>query len=152
MSVPAGRPTVEDVARWIRARTKDDQMNEVGTFDDSTRPTDVQVEEQIDVSLAVVQPHLPPFDKLPTDLLPSLAAVVSMDAACSIEKAYWPEQLAADRSNYSALKEQRDEALAALAEAAADAVGGSEYEMAGISMIPVGSWTSIPPKNGVPSP
>jgi len=145
---PAGRPSVEDVARWIRARTKDDQMNEVGTFDSATRPTDTQVDEQITVSMAIIQPSLPSLDKLPADLLPSVAAVVSLDAACSIEKAYWPEQISTDRSNYSVLWTQREEALAALVAAASAAVGGSEYEMPGITMIPVGSWTSIAPRDG----
>jgi hypothetical protein len=51
------------------------------------------------------------------------------------------------------LKQERDDELEALTAAASAAVGGSEYEMPGITMIPVGSWTSIPPAGGwAPAP
>jgi hypothetical protein len=49
MSVPpdpaaSWRPQVEDVAALLRARTKDANGEEHGTFDDSTRPNAIQVE------------------------------------------------------------------------------------------------------------
>lgn len=146
MSVPppTGRPTVEEVARWIRARTKDAQGNEVGTFDDETRPTAVQVEEQIDVSVALVGMRLPPLDKLPAELLPAVAGVVSLDAACSIEKGYWPEQVRDNRSSYEFLKAERDQELEALAQAAGEAAAGGGVDTGtGFVSSRVRSWTSI---------
>jgi len=144
MSVPAGRPTVEQVARWIRARTKDDNGNEIGTFDDTTRPTDVQVEEQIDVSATLIGTRLPSLDKLSAETLEAVAAVVSLDAACAIEKGYWPEQVQDNRSAYEFLKTERDEELAALEEAAnEDAAGGGDSADVGFVDSKVRSWTSI---------
>jgi cob(I)alamin adenosyltransferase len=146
VSTPAtpGRPSVDDVARWIRTRTKDDQMREVGTFDDATRPTDVQVEGHIDDSLAIVGLELPALDNPAlTGLLPAVATVVALGAACAIEKAYWPEQYRTDRSNYSVLKQEYDDALESLAEQAKAAAGGGTEYAAGWASVPIGSWTSI---------
>jgi len=118
-------------------------MHEVGTFDDDTRPTATQVEEQIDASMALVGIELPPFDKIPAELVPAVAAVVSLDAACTIEKSYWPEQVQSERSQYAELKVERDQALAALAATAgAAAGGGDEYRMGQGSGV-IGSWTMI---------
>lgn len=138
------RPTVDDVALLLRARTKDSNGNEVGTFDDDTRPTADQVEEQIDVAVALVGMRLPPTDKLPVALQPAIAALVAYRAALRIEKSYFPEQIRSDRSAYDQLKEEYTDDLAALQDALAGGGGAGElvaYEMA---TIPVGSWTSIP--------
>lgn len=147
MSVPVvpGRPTVAQVARWIRARTKDDQMREVGTFDDATRPTDIQVEGHIDDAYALVGTHLPALDTdAMTGLLPAVEAVVALGAACVIEKSYWPEQVLSDRSAYAQLEQEYRDALEQLAnQAAAASGGGTEYEHGDIASVPVGSWTSI---------
>src|SRR5262245_674328 len=144
MSTTPGRPSVEQVAVIIRARTKDTNGNEVGTFDTDTRPTDVQVEEQIDASMALVGLRVGALDKVPQDLLPGHAEVVALEAACRIEKSYFPEQVRSDRSNYTQLREEYLEALQALSDAV-DA-GGGEF-VGGLDEVvnlPVGSWTSIP--------
>jgi len=44
MPVSDWSPTVAGVAAYIRARTKDNNGNELGTFTANTRPTDAQVE------------------------------------------------------------------------------------------------------------
>jgi len=148
-SPPPGRPTVDQVGRILLARTKDDQGHEVGTFDSTTRPTDVEVDGHIDAAMALIAPKLPLLDKLPPDLLPSVAEVVAYRAALRIEKAYWPEQVRQNRSAYDQLNAEYQEDLASLIETAEAAAGGSEYEMAPIVSLKVGSWTSIPQAGGV---
>jgi type IV secretory pathway protease TraF len=138
----AGRPSVENVASFIRARTKDDQGHEVGTFDDATRPTADQVEAHIDAALGLVGLRLPAVALLPDELLVAMATVVALEAACQIEKSYWPEQVTTGRSPYAQLREEADRALDRLADQAGAAAGGTEYE-SGYASFPVGSWTSI---------
>lgn len=137
------RPTVDDVALLLRARTKDSHGNEVGTFDDDTRPTAEQVEEQIDTAVALVGMRLPPTDQLPVALQPAVAALVAYRAALRIEKSYFPEQVRSDRSAYDQLKEEYTDDLAALQEALE---GGASGEMVSydFAVAQVGSWTSIP--------
>jgi hypothetical protein len=140
---PVTRPTVEQVATLIRARTKDSNGLEVGTFDGDTRPTADQVEKLIDASVALVGMQLPAAAALPVELGPAVAAVVALDAACRVEKSFWPEQVQSERSPYALLKVEYDEALAALKDAV-EAGGVSGFGSDDISQIPVGSWTSIP--------
>lgn len=135
-----GRPTVEDVALLLRARTKDDFGNEVGTFDDSTRPTADQVEEQIDAAYALVMTRLPPDCELPNHLLPAVTSVVAYRAAMRIEKSYFPEQVRSDRSAYEQLVLEYQNDLEALIDTIQ---AGPEGVVSGFGMIAVGSWTSI---------
>jgi hypothetical protein len=138
----AARPSVQDVALLIRARTKDSNGLEVGTFDGDTRPTADQVEQLIDQSVALVGMQLPPLANVPADLLPSVAIVVALDAACRVEKSYWPEQVQTERSPYAMLKTEYDEALAALTGVVES--GGTAGFADEIGEVPVGSWTSLP--------
>jgi hypothetical protein len=136
----AGRPTVEEVALLIRSRTKDSLGNEIGTFDDETRPTADQVEEQIDAAAALVGMRLPPMDELADELLPAVAHVVAYRAALRIEKSYFPEQVRTDRSAYEQLLGEYESDLEALVSAAS--AGGTAFESGSdIAMIPVESWT-----------
>jgi hypothetical protein len=139
----AARPSVQDVALLIRARTKDSNGLEVGTFDGDTRPTADQVERLIDKSVALVGMQLPPLASVPADLLGPVAIVVALDAACRVEKSYWPEQVQTERSPYALLKVEYDEALAALT-AALESGGTAGFGTDEIGEVPVGSWTSIP--------
>lgn len=141
-----GRPTVDQVALLIRARTKDDAGNEVGTFDDATRPTEAQVEAHIDAAAAIVGLRTPPVADLPEDLLPAVEATVALEAACQIEKSYWPEQVVSGKSPYDQLRAEADAALAALEKTASAAIGGGdEYRFGQFAAIPVKSWTSLWP-------
>ena len=144
MSTP-GRPSVQDVALLIRARTKDSNGLEVGTFDGDTRPTADQVEQLIDKSVALVgmQLPVPAGTDLPEQLDDAVAMVVALDAACRVEKSYWPEQVMTERSPYALLKVEYDEALRALVETIES---GGPAGLAGdeIGVVPVGSWTSLP--------
>jgi hypothetical protein len=141
--VPVTRPTVEQVATLIRARTKDSNGIEVGTFDGDTRPTADQVEKTIDASVALVGMQLPDAAAIPVELASAVAAVIALDAACRVEKSFWPEQVQTERSPYALLKTEYDEALAALLDTI-EAGGTSGFGGQDIAEIPVGSWTSIP--------
>ena len=141
-TIDPARPSVEDVALLLRARTKDSNGNEVGTFDDDTRPTAEQVEEQIDAAVALVGMRLPPTDQLPVALQPAIAALVAYRAALRIEKSYFPEQVRSDRSAYDQLKEEYTDDLTALQEVLAS--GQGEVIVSDIASVSIGSWTSIP--------
>lgn len=137
-----GRPTVEQVALLIRARTKDTFGNEVGTFDSDTRPTDVQVEEQIDAAMALVGVRFPATSGMTAEQVSAFAALVAYRAALRIEKSYFPEQVRSDRSAYPQLREEYLDDLQAFTNALAG--GGGDGMVYPIQSAPVGSWTSIP--------
>ena len=118
------RPIVDDVARLIRARTKDDEGREVGTFTDKTRPTATQVEGHIDAALALVGTHLPPPAQLDEYFAPAVRALVAYRAALQIEKSYYPEQVRTDRSAYEQLRQEYLDDLNALRETIA--AGGTD--------------------------
>jgi hypothetical protein len=151
IKAPSGaRPTVEDVALLIRARTKDSNGVETGTFDDDTRPTSDQVEEQIDAAIALVLMRLPRVEALPAELMPAVATVVAYRAALRVEKSYWPEQVRTDRSAYNELLAEYQADLQALVDAATSA--GMPGPAGDIQMIPVGTWTSLSSQYSPPTP
>lgn len=133
------RPSVEDVARLIRARTKDDVGDEVGTFTEDTRPTADQVEDHITTALALVGTRLPPPERLDAVFGSAVAALVAYRAALQIEKSYFPEQVRSDRSAYEQLRQEYLDDLAALTEAIAEAGGG------GASATKSGAWSEWTP-------
>jgi hypothetical protein len=141
--VTLARPTVQQVANLIRARTKDSNGLEVGTFDGDTRPTADQVEQLIDQSVALVAMQLPLAVLVPPEFDPSVAMVVALDCACRVEKSYWPEQVQTERSPYAMLKVEFDEALAAL-KTSLESGGPAGFGRDEVVSLPVGSWTSIP--------
>ena len=104
--------TVDDVAAWIRSRTKDSNGNELGTFTPDTRPTDVQVSEAIDG--AVVRLH-EKVGEIGPGMCTSLAqGVVAIGAAYQIEVSYFSEQARRDMSPLPYLATQYDAALQGL--------------------------------------
>jgi hypothetical protein len=96
------RPTVDDVAALIRARTKDASANEIGTFTDATRPTDVEVEQLITNGCAKVA-ALAGGWTIPADAQEEARHLASLVAACEVELSYFPEQIRTDRSAYNNL-------------------------------------------------
>jgi hypothetical protein len=130
------RPYVEDVARLLRARTKDDQGQEVGTFTASTRPTADQVEAHIDAAVGLLATRIPPADKIPEALWPAARNLAAYRAALQIEKSYFPEQVRADRSAYQHLREEYNDDLAALLQAIAETGAGAAGHRAGSELTP----------------
>jgi hypothetical protein len=105
--------TVEDVAAIIRARTKDKTGNEVGTFNDDTRPTAEQCQEAIDHAVTFIHTAV---GQVGTNCADVAKGVVAIGAAAEIELSYFPEQARSDRSIYTFLITRYDAALAGLAD------------------------------------
>ena len=143
LSTDPGRPTVDQVALLLRARTKDSAGNEVGTFDEDTRPTGDQVDEQIDVAMGLVGVRFPTTSKLTPEQVVAFGGLVAYRAALRIEKSYFPEQVRSDRSAYAQLREEYLDDLQALVESVSGS-GGGEFPDSDMAMVPVGSWTSLP--------
>jgi hypothetical protein len=95
------RPTVDDVAALLRARTKNASGNEVGTFTDETRPTDAEVEQLITNGCAKIA-SLVGWD-VPGDAQAEALHLAAIVAACEVETSYFPEQVRTDRSAYQQL-------------------------------------------------
>jgi hypothetical protein len=90
MTTLAYTPSVEDVARHLRARTRDTSGAELGTFTDETVPTDEQVTGIIDMAMPFVSGMLGPVPEACEWGARSLAA---LKAAEMVEISYFPEQL-----------------------------------------------------------
>jgi hypothetical protein len=95
------RPDIADVAALLRARTKDDKGEEHGTFDDSTRPTAIQVDILITNGCADVAAWVG-YD-VPEQLWNEARNLASIYAACQVEESYFPEQVASQRSVWDQL-------------------------------------------------
>ena len=97
------RPTVDMVAVHLRARTKDAMMNEVGTFNENTRPTAEQVEAAINTAIAGLLGCV--GDWLPGWLHDKAQRTIALGAALIIELAFWPEQIEDEQSPYEHLRD-----------------------------------------------
>jgi hypothetical protein len=100
--------TVADVAAIIRARTKDSNGAELGTFTDTTRPTAVQCEEAITHAVTLIHSKVGGVGDGCADLA---RGAVALGAAAEIELSYFPEQSRSDRSVYQYLQQRYDAAL-----------------------------------------
>lgn len=114
--------SVAAVGSVLRARTRDTQGNEVGTFTADTRPTADQVLLLINTAEGDLAASV--GADLPDALWAQAAVVASYKAAMLVELSYFPEQVATGRSPYEQLRELYLEALKSLT-AAVDAAGGS---------------------------
>jgi hypothetical protein len=91
MATLAYTPTVQEVARYLRARTRAPSGAEVGTFDSTTVPTDEQVEALIDLAVPFVAGMV---GDVPKPCEQGARSLVALKAAEMIEISYYPEQLA----------------------------------------------------------
>jgi hypothetical protein len=147
------RPSVDDVAGLLRARTKDTEGREVGTFNDETRPTAEQVETHIDAAMGLVGVRFPTLPDVP-EYQQAFSSLVAYRAAMRIEKSYFPEQVRSDRSPYEELRQEYVDDLQALIDAIAeipDAVGTpgrrahSEWTPSFLRIFGTGGWVPGPP-------
>lgn len=138
------RPTVAEVSRLIRARTKDDGGHEVGVFNAETRPTDVQVQDLIILAEGdVLSQTGRTLDELQAG---SAKSLVALRAAMFVELSYWPEQVRSDRSAYEEYKRLYDEGLAGLMgvlypDADGDGGGPGPAKVYEYGSVPITSWT-----------
>lgn len=109
-------PAVGDVGALLRARTKSG-MDEVGTFDATTRPTGTQVETLIAQAVADVQMRV--GANVPDELVAAAKHVVTLRAAQLIELSLFPEQQegGGQLSPYQTLRLSYEEALDKLVKA-----------------------------------
>jgi hypothetical protein len=123
-------PSPQQVADMLRARTKDDQGEEIGAWTANTRPTEHEVKGLIDTAAGDL---LAAVDTLPEDWEDphgSAAALCARRAAMFIELSYWPEQAAQPGSVYVELRDQWDAGVRALINAlAGPPQGGSTYSV-----------------------
>jgi hypothetical protein len=112
-------PTTGDVARFLRARTKDTTTGtEYGDFTANTRPTADEVADLIADASASVAAHV--GTEIPTDKDWLAQRVVAIRAAMLVELSYFPEQTNGDDTVYTHLADLYSEALASLTSALED--------------------------------
>jgi hypothetical protein len=98
---------VADVGAILRARTKDNNGSEVGTFTaDSTRPNEAQVQALIAMAVNDVAAEL--GADIPSPCQVDARTLAATRAAMKVELSYFPEQIGNDRSPYRALKDEWD--------------------------------------------
>lgn len=118
------RPTVDQVAAMLRARTTVGMSGEVGTFTDETRPTAAQVEALIDSASGEVSALV--GETIPQVMWPAVRTLVARRAAMHVETSYFPEQVPTDRSPYGALRETYEAELPRIMDAVRAAGSGDD--------------------------
>jgi hypothetical protein len=97
----------------LRARTQDDDDDEIGTFTDETRPTEDAVERLIVRAGTMVFGATGRLDNLACDgsdqVVDAAKHWIGMLTAMIIELSYAPEQVQSDRSAYAFYKEMWDD-------------------------------------------
>ena len=110
--MPVDPAAPADVAAWLRARTQDSEGREVGLFTEDTRPSVGQVDVALKQARTLVAGKA---GLTPPDPCAGLyETVVALQAACIIEKSYFPEQVVSGRSAYEQLAEELTAAMDAL--------------------------------------
>lgn len=100
-------PTVAEVAAYIRARTKDPNGVELGTFTADTRPTDAEVTTIIQNAAGKVAARF--GDTVAAPLAFAAREVVALRAAMIVELSFFGDQIQAGRSPYTELKDLYEE-------------------------------------------
>lgn len=140
-------PSLDTVGALLRARTKDDQGREVGTFTSNTRPTDIEVEALIGLAVSEAYPVF--GENVPDDPTPggdpgalrtAAAQVVALRAAALVEQSYYPEQVARGASPYPMIQQSFNDGLKRVATAIAEVEAGDEPGEDAASTMPVSDF------------
>lgn len=136
MKVPTSdwTPGVAAVGAILRARTKDTNGLEVGTFNADTRPTDEQVTLSIGQAVADVAEVV--GDDIPDRTWDAARYVSALGTALQVELSYFPEQIGTGRSPYAQLKVLYDERLARLKAAVIAGEAGGPSADPGAALAP----------------
>lgn len=105
-------PDVAEVGNLLRARTKDDSGNELGTFTDATRPTAAGAQALITAAVGDLTGEV--GVTFPGDTAAKARSLVVLRAAMLIELSYFPEQVRSDKSPYAAYERLYNAGLKAL--------------------------------------
>ena len=144
------RPTVDEVAAILRSRTQDDNMKEIGTFTDATRPTDAQVDELIDLAIGalVAECGVEPCNEL---LAAGASSHTALTTALLVELSYFPEQVRSDRSPWQQLKDLWDDMHATVVQSISYACGTGDGGGGEDGGVPIGmpawnydDWSACP--------
>lgn len=114
-------PDVASVGALLRARTRDTNGSEIGTFTEQTRPTGDQVQSLIRTAVSDLSSAV--GSDLAAEYHAAAQTLAAYRAAALIELAFFPEQVATGRSPYAQLLELYNTALASLRLAVEDAGG-----------------------------
>lgn len=119
--------TPADVAVLLRARTKDENGNELGDWTEQTRPTYEQVAEQIEIARALLHAETGP---VPDACAEGAESAIALLAAMLVEQSYFPEQVAAaNLSAYDRLQELYTTARLGVLACVANFSGGGAYDL-----------------------
>lgn len=102
-------PTVDDVGAILRARTKDVNGNEVGTFNTDTRPTGDEVTLLIPLGVSAVSNSVGADIPMPCQV--DARYLAALRVAMAVELSYFPEQIGTNRSPYNSLRDQFNDDL-----------------------------------------
>jgi hypothetical protein len=112
-------PSVNDVGTLLRARTVDQDGNEIGTFDSTTRPTGEQVESYISQAIDEITTRV--GESLFREEYASNASnLAAIRAAMTIELSHYPEQVNNGTSSFDQLSTLYETGVQALADAVRD--------------------------------
>lgn len=127
------KPTVSEVAKYLRTRTKGALNEGTGEFTEDTRPTEVQVSGLIDQAVDEVATSIGTLDSdLPCagNLKATAKGAVILYACVLIEMSYFPEQVGT-RSVAEGFERLYDKRMVALKDAVKDCLGGSGEAVGG---------------------
>jgi hypothetical protein len=117
MSVSDYTPTVQEVARMLRARTRNQAGELVRDFTDDTLPTAEDVQGLIEEAADEVTADISPDALLSSEYYEAARVLVILLASANVELSYWPEQAAQTNSMYDKLMARFNAKEAALIEA-----------------------------------
>lgn len=123
-------PTAREVGSLVRSRTTDGGGNEIGTFSDTTRPTNTQVSDLINEIVgdlyATFGSDIPdaPNSTDPTVLRKAAKRAAAYGAASMVELSFFPEQVATGRSPYKMYDEKYERAKMAVSKAISEVESG----------------------------
>lgn len=139
-------PSVADVAALLRARTKDVNGSEVGTFNDDTRPTSSQVITLIGEAVGDIQARM--GTSPPPELAGAGKSAAAMLTACLVELSYFPEQVRSDRSAFEQYWTLLQNKITALQDAARGLEPGGNLVSSSRIEVP---WVDYVPTQHVPN-
>lgn len=142
-------PARSDVGAILRARTRSDATGEeIGTFDETTRPSGAEVDSYIEQAEVDVRLRL--SADVPDNLEPFAKRLVAIRAAMFVELSYDPDRTDDDASAYARLKDLFDESLALLMSVAED--DGADVSKRGLVEVSLSSPFSDDDEDGVVDP
>jgi hypothetical protein len=117
-------PTVEDIGAILRARTQDIHDDEIGTFNDETRPTAVDVERLILIASGNVYGRTGDMSGLECEDADTLRETakgnVAILAAMLVELSFFPEQVQSNRSAFEFYRDMWNDQMTSLIDAVAE--------------------------------